>query len=190
MYWSDWGGKPKIERAAMNGELREVFINEKLTWPNGLAIDFETKRLYWADGGRKSIEYIDLERKGKPVRILSDLPHPFGLVIYQNKVYWTDWETKSIHRADKETGNNSIVVRSDIGGLMDVRMFHRNRSNIQNPCAKDNGNCSHLCLLAPTMVHTAWKDTKFRNHRCACPTGLTLEVNSITVNVFFYYSIC
>ncbi|KAK0093543.1 hypothetical protein PV326_013307, partial [Microctonus aethiopoides] len=178
MYWSDWGGKPKIERAAMNGELREIFINEKLTWPNGLAIDFETKRLYWADGGRKSIEYIDLERKGKSVRILSDLPHPFGLVIYQNKVYWTDWETKSIHRADKETGNNSIVVRSDIGGLMDVRMFHRNRSNIQNPCAKDNGNCSHLCLLAPTMVHTAWKDTKFRNHRCACPTGLTLEHDS------------
>ncbi|CAD6208044.1 GSCOCG00010318001-RA-CDS [Cotesia congregata] len=171
MYWSDWGAKPKIEQAAMDGSNRKVLISEKLIWPNGLAIDFETKRLYWADGGMKSIEYIDLEGKVKPVRVHSDLPHPFGLVIYQNKVYWTDWDTKSIHRANKDTGSNSVVVRSDISGLMDVRMFHRNRSVVANPCGKDNGKCSHLCLLTPKSVSSS-------RYSCVCPTGLVLEPNS------------
>lgn len=169
MYWSDWGAKPRIEQASMDGTHRRVLVGEKLTWPNGLAIDFEMKRLYWADGGRKSIDYIDLEGKGKSVRVLNDLPHPFGLVVYQSKVYWTDWDTKSIHRADKDTGNNAIVVRSDINGLMDVRMFHRDRLIVANPCAKDNGGCSHLCLLTPKSIQA-------HGFACGCPTGLILEV--------------
>ncbi|XP_057339839.1 low-density lipoprotein receptor-related protein 4-like isoform X2 [Microplitis mediator] len=171
MYWSDWGAKPKIEQASMDGSNRQVLISEKLIWPNGLAIDFEMKRLYWADGGMKSIEYIDLEGKGKPVRVHSDLPHPFGLVIYQNKVYWTDWDTKSIHRANKDTGSNSVVVRSEISGLMDVRMFHRNRTVVPNPCGKDNGKCSHLCLLTSKSIQP-------QRYSCVCPTGLILEPNS------------
>ena len=32
-----------------------------------------------------------------------------------------------------------------------------------NPCARDNGGCSHLCLLAPG-----------RRHTCACPSGVAL----------------
>lgn len=188
MYWSDWGAKPKIEQASMDGSNRQVLISEKLIWPNGLAIDFEMKRLYWADGGMKSIEYIDLEGKGKPVRVHSDLPHPFGLVIYQNKVYWTDWDTKSIHRANKDTGSNSVVVRSEISGLMDVRMFHRNRTVVPNPCGKDNGKCSHLCLLTPKSIQP-------QRYSCVCPTGLILEVRINHSNLLLYifilfHSIC
>lgn len=63
MYWSDWGEKPKIERAGMDGSDRRDLISTNLTWPNGLAIDFEEKRLYWADGGTSKIEYSDLDGK-------------------------------------------------------------------------------------------------------------------------------
>lgn len=61
MYWSDWGKKPKIERAAMDGTTRIVLISNNLTWPNGLAIDHVTGKIYWADGGTKAIEYSDLD---------------------------------------------------------------------------------------------------------------------------------
>jgi hypothetical protein len=32
-----------------------------------------------------------------------------------------------------------------------------------NPCEKENGGCSHLCLLAPRRLHS-----------CACPSGVAL----------------
>lgn len=69
MYWSDWGAKPKIERAAMDGSMRTVLIRENLTWPNGLAIDHTTSKLYWADGGTKAIEYSNLDGTGRKILI-------------------------------------------------------------------------------------------------------------------------
>ncbi|XP_014224711.1 low-density lipoprotein receptor-related protein 4-like isoform X3 [Trichogramma pretiosum] len=171
MYWSDWGKNPKIEVAAMDGSNRRSFITTNLTWPNGLAIDFEKKRLYWADGGTSKIEYSDLDGKHRTTIISEpNTKHPFGLVIHRNKIYWTDWDTKSIHRADKDTGNNVTAVRSDITGLMDVRVFHRNRQIVNNPCGRNNGDCSHLCLLNPTQ----------KRYKCACPTGLILNPDGKT----------
>lgn len=71
MFWSDWGVKPKIERASMDGSHRKTLISQKLGWPNGLAIDFEKKRLYWADGSTHKIEYCDFEGNGRK-ELLSD----------------------------------------------------------------------------------------------------------------------
>lgn len=46
MFWSDWGEVPKIERASMDGNnsTRKVIIKEDIYWPNGLAVDYETRR--------------------------------------------------------------------------------------------------------------------------------------------------
>lgn len=47
MFWSDWGEIPKIEKASMDGNnsARQVIIKDGIYWPNGLAVDYETKRL-------------------------------------------------------------------------------------------------------------------------------------------------
>lgn len=67
MYWTDWGANPKIERAGMDASSRMVIISSNLTWPNGLAIDYETRRLYWADAGMKTIEYGSFDGSGRRV---------------------------------------------------------------------------------------------------------------------------
>ena len=67
MYWTDWGESAVIERAAMDGKDREVIVHQNLTWPNGLAIDYEMERLYWADAGTKTIEYADLDGNNRKV---------------------------------------------------------------------------------------------------------------------------
>lgn len=67
MYWTDWGANPKIERAGMDSSSRIVIISSNLTWPNGLAIDYETKRLYWADAGMKTIEYGSFDGSDRQV---------------------------------------------------------------------------------------------------------------------------
>ena len=49
MYWTDWGTHAKIERATLGGNFRTEIVNSSLVWPNGLTLDYEEQRLYWAD---------------------------------------------------------------------------------------------------------------------------------------------
>lgn len=36
MYWSDWGNHPKIEKAAMDGTMRETVVENNIQWPTGI----------------------------------------------------------------------------------------------------------------------------------------------------------
>lgn len=78
IYWTDWGKHAKIESAAMDGTMRKVLVNDSLTWPNGLALDHEYMRLYWADAKTDKIERCNLDGSERITIIDSDLPHVFG----------------------------------------------------------------------------------------------------------------
>lgn len=65
MFWTDWGQKPLIERAAMDGTLRRAIINERLYWPNGLAIDYPTNTLYFADAKLDFIDACDYDGQNR-----------------------------------------------------------------------------------------------------------------------------
>lgn len=69
MYWTDWGASPKIERAGMDASSRQVIISSNLTWPNGLAVDYGSQRLYWADAGMKTIEFAGLDGSRRKVKV-------------------------------------------------------------------------------------------------------------------------
>eukprot|EP00067_Danio_rerio_P011062 NP_001338643.1 low-density lipoprotein receptor-related protein 4 [Danio rerio] len=170
MYWTDWGANPKIERAGMDAWNRTVIISSNLTWPNGLAIDYSTERLYWADASVKTIEYGNFDGSGRQVLIGSQLPHPFGLTLHEDRIYWTDWQSKSIQSADKLTGLDRKTLAENLENLMDIHMFHNHRTKVQTGCLVNNGGCSHLCLLAPAPK--SWS--------CACPTGINLQADGKT----------
>ncbi|XP_007455888.1 PREDICTED: low-density lipoprotein receptor-related protein 4 [Lipotes vexillifer] len=164
MYWTDWGASPKIERAGMDASGRQVIISSNLTWPNGLAIDYGSQRLYWADAGMKTIEFAGLDGSKRKVLIGSQLPHPFGLTLYGERIYWTDWQTKSIQSADRLTGLDRETLQENLENLMDIHVFHRRRPPVSTPCAMENGGCSHLCLRSPNPSAFS----------CTCPTGINL----------------
>ena len=44
LFWTDWGHIAKIERAHLDGSDRKVLINTDLGWPNGLTLDYDTRR--------------------------------------------------------------------------------------------------------------------------------------------------
>lgn len=56
------------------------------------------------------------------------MPHPFGLEIYKDEVFWTDWETQSIQAANKYTGKKRRTLGAGLPNLMDVRIFHSERT--------------------------------------------------------------
>lgn len=67
MYWSDWGDKPRIERAHMDGTNRIQIATDNLTYPNGLAIDHSAGKIYWTDGGSKSIVFANFDGSNRKV---------------------------------------------------------------------------------------------------------------------------
>lgn len=44
LFWTDWGHIAKIERANLDGSDRKILINTDLGWPNGLTLDYDTRR--------------------------------------------------------------------------------------------------------------------------------------------------
>ena len=42
-----------------------------------------------------------------------------------------------------------VFFRSNLNFIMDIQVYHQSRQGGWNPCAVDNGGCSHLCLARP-----------------------------------------
>lgn len=65
IYWTDWGNTPRIEYANMDGSNRRVIADTHLFWPNGLTIDYASRRMYWVDAKHHVIEKADLDGRNR-----------------------------------------------------------------------------------------------------------------------------
>uniref|UniRef100_A0A4W5LRG5 EGF-like domain-containing protein n=1 Tax=Hucho hucho TaxID=62062 RepID=A0A4W5LRG5_9TELE len=167
MYWTEWGGKPKIDRSAMDGTGRITLV-PNVGRANGLTIDYAERRLYWTDLDTTLIESSNMLGLEREV-IADDLPHPFGLTQYQDYIYWTDWSQRSIERANKTSGQNRTVIQGHLDYVMDILVFHSSRQGGWNACASTNGQCSHLCLAVPISSFV-----------CGCPAHFSLNYDNKT----------
>lgn len=103
IYWTNSDiYHPTIERALLNGSNREVLIDSDLRQLTGIAIDYRSRRLYWADM-REGIYYrIDSSNlDGKEREIVYEGTHtkPFGIAVDENAVYWTDVTNNALWRS-------------------------------------------------------------------------------------------
>ncbi|XP_068751456.1 low-density lipoprotein receptor-related protein 1-like isoform X2 [Montipora capricornis] len=165
MYWSDWNSPAKIEVANMDGTARDILVRGGgLSWPNGLSIDYQARKLYWTDAWTDFIECVDFDGSNRTV-IVKGLAHPFGLDISNGFVYWTDWKSQDIQHTNISDPSSLVVLRSGLKYLMEIRVYDPKRQTGSSPC---NGTCSHLCLLYPG------------GFTCACQSGWRLENETST----------
>ncbi|XP_055711051.1 putative vitellogenin receptor isoform X2 [Phlebotomus papatasi] len=167
MYWTDWGAKPQIGVAAMDGTGARAFVDKDIHWPNGLTIDWPNGRIYWVDAKLNRIESIKLNGEDRRVILRDVVKHPYGIAVFEDQIFWSDWDTNSIQACNKFTGkDHSVVLHSR--HIYDIHIYH---SAIQpsehHPCY--GNSCSHLCLLSTNQTFT-----------CACPTGMVLSRNRKT----------
>lgn len=137
MYWADWGERPRIERAGMDGDpaTRQTLVDgTELYWPNGLTIDFVESRFYWTDVKLRYIHSARLDGSDRRVVVAAGtLPHPVTLTLHADSVYWADWQTHSIYVCSKQTPTNSDdgrrprVLAVNIHQSTDLRAYHRSR---------------------------------------------------------------
>ncbi|XP_031575519.1 low-density lipoprotein receptor-like isoform X2 [Actinia tenebrosa] len=175
VYWSDWGYNARIERASMDGAAssRQVLVNTNIGWVNGLTIDYNIDRVFWVDAKVKTIESMSLD--GSDRRLVARIPsqHPFAVTVFGDYLYYTDWtrRARSIRKVNKFTGGEKKIVINLLWAHMDIKAVHPTRQpNGSNPCAPNNGGCSHLCLLSSVTT----------TYTCKCPTGMNMSSNGKT----------
>ena len=126
MYWTDWGNHPKIERAALDGSQRVTLVDTSVAWPNGIAIDYYKKKIYWADARLDKIEVMNLDGSNRRIVLDDKLPHVFGFTVLGDRLFWTDWQKKTIDSFNKETGRDRFTIMEGLPDLMGLKAVDRN----------------------------------------------------------------
>lgn len=146
LFFADWGHSARIERSLLDGSERKVIVTSDLGFPTGLAIDFEGRKLFWADALHDRVETSDFDGK-KRNKIITHAEHPFGFTLTNSYWYFTDWFNKSVIRIPRHSNGNPEEVRHNLRGALEIRSVSAERQpKYFNPCNESNGGCSHLCL--------------------------------------------
>lgn len=70
----------------MDGTNRSVIVQQRITWPNGLTLDFINDRIYWADAREDYIEFASLDGTSRHTGQASW--RPAGLGLCGNRAQW------------------------------------------------------------------------------------------------------
>lgn len=170
MYWSEWGHANCIKKSFMDGTSQQTLILNTRT-ATGLTLDYEKKRLYWAEVTTPAIVSADLNGLDKIVLAKDDLKKPASLTFYQDFLYWSD--DRQILRVNKTNGESRSTVHFLSESATDLLVFHASRQKGFNQCAVNNGGCSNLCLAQPTQ-----NGNEPAGYACACPTHYTAQNNT------------
>lgn len=65
MFWTDWAlNDSYVSRANLDGSnVKKLFANPIVQWPNGIAIDYIAERIYWVDAKLDYIASSNLDGK-------------------------------------------------------------------------------------------------------------------------------
>ena len=111
VYWTNWNRRhPAIQRAYYSGYKKTDLITENIHMPNGLALDLDRRKLYWADARLDKIEVCNLDGSDCLVLVKSLAEHPFDLAVYSEFLFFTDWVLQAVVRINKISGLSSALL--------------------------------------------------------------------------------
>ncbi|XP_061184437.1 low-density lipoprotein receptor-related protein 4-like [Saccostrea echinata] len=170
MYWTEFGNITQIGRSYMDGTSKFYIATNDIGWPNGLAIDFETNRLYWTDGLMNRIEYSDLNGGNRHVLTTDNDAHLMSIAILGQHLFYTAWNRQRITKMDKSTGSKITFMSKhpELGRLDSLAIFADDRVDVNSICSKKNGNCSTFCFPTPS------------GRTCGCQDNVNLQSDQTT----------
>uniref|UniRef100_A0A914CDN1 EGF-like domain-containing protein n=1 Tax=Acrobeloides nanus TaxID=290746 RepID=A0A914CDN1_9BILA len=131
LFWTDWGSAAHIGRMNMDGSNPKLIIDTSLRWPNALAVDTPSKRLYWGDAHLEYIGSCDYDGAGRRVVIRKNIGKIFGLSIFENYLYWSEFTNRTVQRAHKVTGETrTTLIDSQVYKPMGIKVMHPLLQNI------------------------------------------------------------
>ena len=97
----------------MNGEDVQEFVTSKLEFPTGVAIDYPSSRLFWADMKKNTIESVLFNGSSRITTLdqfrESTLLHPYSIDVFEDYVYGIMKNTGKLFKVHK-FGNGPMIV--------------------------------------------------------------------------------
>lgn len=165
--WSDTSPmRGAIYSSKMNGSALRQYYSQDVHWPIGLSINYKTKRLYWCDQHKQTIESADFNGNNRVVE-LEELGQPTALALGDdtNEYFVFNHIEGAIKHWKNKTLFNTInkIISSNI---FDIKLYDPNtRKVFSNPCS--TLKCDDLCLLTSNNTAT-----------CSCRDGHALTNNN------------
>ncbi|CAB3364278.1 Hypothetical predicted protein [Cloeon dipterum] len=163
MFWSDWGKKPRIETARMDGSERRVLVDKMVQWPTGLTIDYPARRLYWTDPKALTISSVDLNGRDRhEIKKFSADDKPYKIEVFEDNLYISTYKNNNIIKMNKFGQGNLTYLVKDLHRASDILIIHENKqkANLSNPCNRNLCAEGVFCLI------------RSRDDRqCICPEG-------------------
>uniref|UniRef100_A0A8C2L9E4 Low density lipoprotein receptor-related protein 1Bb n=1 Tax=Cyprinus carpio TaxID=7962 RepID=A0A8C2L9E4_CYPCA len=161
MYWSVIGDHSHIEESAMDGSMRRVLLDKNLRRPTGLAIDYFSQRVYWADAELSVIGSVRFDGSDTLV-VIDGISQPYRIDIFEDYIYGTGLKNEvfRIHKYGKKTFEPLDLGIEKTTNVLISHRFKQQDGKMANPCLRMT--CDFMCLLNPTGAS------------CTCPEGKTL----------------
>ncbi|XP_037087616.1 low-density lipoprotein receptor-related protein 4-like [Pollicipes pollicipes] len=189
LFWAD-GDSGSVQRSLWNGSQHRLVLDAGLGNVTSLALDWLGGLLYWTDASLQRLEVARADGQLRSLLLSDGLDSPAALVVDPpaGLMYWTDLGAPEaaggrIERAAMDGSRRSVVLGSGLGAPTGLALDTDSRTIYwcdaklgavsaaplppevaQSGCGRDNGGCSHLCLLAPAGRAS-----------CRCPTGVPMS---------------
>ena len=123
LYICDWGTRPGIFSLKTDGSNFTSLVNTSISWPNGLALDFPGKRLYWVDAKYKIVETINLDGTGRVVvKKLPEGAHPWSIDVFEEMMMWSDSEGFRVYFSNRFSGEDIMNISISQPSLSGIKV--------------------------------------------------------------------
>uniref|UniRef100_A0A803V497 Low-density lipoprotein receptor-related protein 2 n=1 Tax=Ficedula albicollis TaxID=59894 RepID=A0A803V497_FICAL len=128
--------------SSRNNPTKEVDLNLKyIVSPDGLAVDWVGRHLYWTDAGTNRIEVAKLDGRYRKWLIFSQLDQPAAISVNPKRglMYWTDWGRQpKIECAWMDGQQRQTLVSEDLGWPTGLSIDYLNNDRIYWSDSKEN----------------------------------------------------
>jgi len=118
VFWTDLADQNQAIRSAkLDGSNETDVVTTDIDHPDGLAVDWVGRNIFWTDSGTDRIEISRLDGSSRRVLISEDLDEPRSIALdsINGWIYWSDWgKNPRIERCWMDGRKREIVIDTEL----------------------------------------------------------------------------